>query len=62
MTWKNYIKELENKYLGTKAYWNGELYTIVKVDYNGVLHINLPNKYNNTTAVGTYVNRKGEIC
>jgi hypothetical protein len=62
MTWKNYIKELENKYLGTKAYWNGELYTIVKVDYNGVLHIDLPNAYNDTTAVGTYVNSKGEIC
>ena len=61
MTWKEYVKELEKKYVGVKAYWNGKLYTIVKIDYNGVLHIDLPNEYNQTTAVGTYIDVKGDI-
>jgi hypothetical protein len=61
MSYKNYIEAKRQKYVGTKAYWEGELYTIVKVDYNGVLHIDKPGQFTDTTAVGSYVNSKGEI-
>ena len=50
-TWKNHIETLKNKYIGKKVKYNGGIYTIVNVDYNGIIHIDLPTEHNATTAV-----------
>lgn len=52
-TWKNHIEKLKNKYIGKKVYYNGKIYNIVNVDYNGIIHIDLKSAYNDTTAVYT---------
>lgn len=50
-TWKNYINKLESEFVGKKVTYNDNIYTIVKVDYNGIIHINKPTQHNTTTAV-----------
>lgn len=52
-TWKNHIEGLKKKYIGKKVYYKGTIYNIVDVDYNGVIHIDLKSRYNNTTAIYT---------
>lgn len=52
-TWKNHIEELKKKYIGKKVYYKDTIYNIVDVDYNGVIHIDLKSRYNNTTAIYT---------
>ena len=49
--WKDYIEELKSKWIGKKVKYDREVYTIVDVDYNGVLHIDKPTQYNKTMAV-----------
>lgn len=50
-TWREYITELRAKWIGARVKYDGKVYRIVEVDYNGVLHINKPSEYNETTAV-----------
>lgn len=50
-TWKEYIEGLKNEWVGKKVVFEGAVYTIVDVDYNGVLMINKKGKYTETTAV-----------
>lgn len=49
--WKEFIAKLENEWLGKRVEFAGKIYTIVKVDYNGVLHINRKTKWSDTCAV-----------
>lgn len=49
--WKEYIKKLNNEYVGKKVNYDGSVYTIVKVDFNGAVHIDRPGNYTETTAV-----------
>lgn len=49
--WRDYISKLEQEWLGKKVEFNGRPYTIVKVDYNGVLHIDKKTKWSDTCAV-----------
>lgn len=49
-TWKEYIEKLKKKWLGKKVMYDGCQYTIVDVDYNGILHIDRQTKFNKTTA------------
>lgn len=52
-TWKEYIEELKNEWVGKKVVFEGAVYTVVDVDYNGVLMINKKGKYTETTAAFT---------
>lgn len=49
--YKNYINRLKEKYVGKKVMHEGEIYNIVDVDYNGILHIDRPTPFTETTAV-----------
>ncbi len=48
--WSGYIKRLEEEYIGQEVDFEGKQYKIVKVDINGILHINRPTGHNETTA------------
>lgn len=50
-TWKEYIERLRKEWIGKKVNYEGRIYTIAAVDYNGFLHIDKPSQYNPTTAV-----------
>lgn len=49
--WSDYIKKLEVEWIGKRVDFAGKIYTIVKVDYNGILHIDKKTKWNDTCAV-----------
>ena len=49
--WKDYIYALKKDYVGKKVLVDGKQYTIVDVDYNGILHIDKPSEHNKTTAM-----------
>ena len=51
MLYKEYIESLKAEWIGKKVRYENRLYTIVEVDYNGVLHIDKPSQFNETTAV-----------
>ena len=51
MAWKDHIEAMKKKYIGKKVRYNGGIYNIVYVDYNGFIHIDLPTEHNATTAV-----------
>lgn len=45
MAYKDYIKQMKEKWIGKKVHYNGFEYTVVDVDYNGSLMIDRPNYY-----------------
>lgn len=49
--WKDYIEGLKKEWIGKKVYFENLIYSIVDVDYNGILHIDKKSQYNDTTAV-----------
>lgn len=49
--WKDYIQKLKEKYIGKIVPYKNAFYNIVDVDYNGIIHIDKPTEYNNTSAV-----------
>ena len=51
MSWSEYIEKLRKEYIGRKVRYQGRIHTIVDVDYNGILHIDLPTEHNETSAV-----------
>ena len=50
-TWKAYIEALKAEWIGKKVDYGTGIHTIVDVDYNGILHIDLKTKWNDTTAM-----------
>lgn len=50
-TWRDYVSALREKYVGRRVRYNGGIYTVANVDCNGIVHIDLPNRHNATTAV-----------
>lgn len=50
-TWKEHIERLKRDWIGKKVMYRDRVHTIVDVDYNGILHIDLPSEHNMTTAV-----------
>ena len=42
MSWSEHIEKLREEYIGRKVRYQGRIHTIVDVDYNGILHIDLP--------------------
>ena len=51
--YSEYIETLKMTFIDKKVIYNDKIYTIVDVDYNGMIHIDLPSEHNNTTAVFT---------
>lgn len=51
MTYREYIENLKAEFVGKKVQYDGRVYTIACVDYNGCIHIDKPSAYNETTAV-----------
>ena len=49
-TWKEHINDLKTEWIGKKVIFEGNIHTIVDVDYNGILHIDRPTEHNKTTA------------
>lgn len=53
--YSKWIEKLKAKWVGKKINFEGNVYTVMDVDYNGLLLINKPTRYNNTTAIATYM-------
>ena len=51
--YSDYISKLREYWIGKKVRYEGKVYTICDVDYNGMLHIDRPTAYTETTAVFT---------
>ena len=54
MTYKEYIQEERDKFIGKIVEYEGCLYRVVDVDYNGGLLIDKKARYTDTTAVESY--------
>ena len=50
-TYREYIEELKEKYIGKTVRYEGKTHKIVDVDYNGAIHIDRPGRFTETTAV-----------
>ncbi len=50
-TYKAYIEKLRRDWIGVTVEYNGGVYRVVDVDYNGALLIDLPAAFTDTTAV-----------
>ena len=60
MDYSDYIALRRRKWVGKTVSYKGQKHTVVAVDYNGGLLIDLPNDYNDTTAVSEWMLDKGE--
>lgn len=49
--WSEYIKKLRTEFVDKKVMYEGKIYRIACVDYNGIVHIDKPSEHNDTTAV-----------
>ena len=41
-TWKEHIERMKRDWIGKKVMYRDKVHTIVDVDCNGILHIDLP--------------------
>lgn len=53
MDYKDYIEHIKTMFIGKNVIYNDRIHTVVDVDYNGMIHIDLPSEHNDTTAVYT---------
>lgn len=51
MIWNEYIAVKKAEWVGKAVIWNGKKYRVVDVDSNAALMIDLPSRFNPTTAV-----------
>ena len=54
-THRDWVEEMKAKWIGKKVTYEGQAYTVVDVDYNGVLIIDKPARFTDTTAVATWM-------
>ena len=50
-SYKSYIDKRKEKYIGCKVLFGNKQYTVVDVDYNGMLLIDRKTQFNDTTAI-----------
>ncbi len=50
-TYKEWIESLKNEWIGKRVKYDGNIYNVVDVDYNGFLLIDKKARYTDTTAV-----------
>lgn len=55
MTYKSYIESLKAEWIGKRVEFDGKAHTVVNVDYNGSLMIDLPTMFNETTAIAAWM-------
>ena len=49
--YQEYLRSMYAKYIGAQVRYNGRLYKVIDVDYNGFLLIDIPSDHAETTAV-----------
>lgn len=54
LLYREYIENRRRFWLGKKVRYQGHEYTVVDIDYNGALLINMPTKWTDTTAVAQW--------
>ena len=54
MTWREYIEKERKTYIGRKVKYEDKMYTVVDVDYNGVIMIDKHADFTSTTAIGLH--------
>lgn len=59
-SYKQYIELKKSEWIGKKVVYDGELYNVVDVDYNGALMIDMPARFTDTTAVDVEMVREVE--
>ena len=52
MTWKEFIEKERKTYIGKKVEYENKIYTVVGVDYNGVILIDKHGEFTPDTAAG----------
>lgn len=55
MTYKEFIERMRQEWIGARVLFEGKEYTVTGVDYTGVLLIDKPARFTDTTAVGTWM-------
>lgn len=50
-SYQEYMRSMYAKYIGAQVRYNGRLYKVIDVDYNGMLLIDIPSDHAETTAV-----------
>lgn len=55
MSYRDWIEKLRAEWTGRKVLFEGSIYTVVDVDYNGGLLIDKPARFTETTAVDTWM-------
>lgn len=53
--YSQYIAEKRERWIGKKVMYKGWIHTVVDVDYNGCLMIDRKTRFNDTTAVESYM-------
>lgn len=61
MTYREYINGLRAEWKGRTVIYNGERHKVIDVDYNGMLLIDKPAQYTETTAVDILAVKKEEL-
>lgn len=54
MDYKSYIEDLKAQYVGKRVIFDGNIHTVVDVDYNGGLLIDKPAAFTDTTAISVH--------
>lgn len=54
MTYRELVEKEKSEYVGRKVLYKGEKHTVVDVDYNGGLLIDLPTQFTETTAISRF--------
>ena len=49
--YQEYLRSYYAKYIGARVRYNGSIHTVIDVDYNGVLLIDIPTDHAETTAI-----------
>lgn len=58
MTYREWIDARKREWIGQHVRYDGQSYTVLDVDYNGVLLIDRQARFTSTTAVETYMVEK----
>lgn len=54
MDYKDYIAKMKQTWVGRKVSYDGKEYTVMDVDYNGMLLINKHARFTDTTAISIF--------
>ena len=55
MSYKDWIEKMRREWTGRTVIYQGEPHTVVDVDYNGALLLDIPTRFTDTTAVAEWM-------